>query len=437
MTVRALVLALMLATAAVTALADEPQDAGDGLEAWRGVTVTDITLAGNHVTKDWVIGREIWTEIGDPLDLQVVREDITRLENLAIFGSVVVTPTPLKDGVALNYEFTEMPWIIPYPSLAYTEENGFSVGLGVASPNFRGRNITLSALARAGGTNIFSFKAENPWITGNHVSAGVEAWHQIRQNKLLDFKQTSDMVGLMGGSYLGQYGRLKFEGGYYGVGSDKPDITLNPRNYDNLWNGAVSLGYDSRDSWRVPHEGWHNEFKILYLGGDANTWTLDFDAVRYQPLGDRHTLATGPLLSVQSGEVDQEIPSYMQYFLGGANSIRGYRLEELGAEIYGKNQLLYNLEYRYLLVPVQALRLFKWSFGLGLEAAAFADAGVAWSRGGDFNLDRTHLGFGAGMRLLVPSIEMVRFDFGISQEGTMLFNFGINSMFFQRKQRVR
>ena len=419
--------------AVAPAVAEESTD----LEAWRGVAVVDITLAGNHVTKDWVIGREIWTEVGDPLDPEIVLNDVTRLENLAIFGSVVVTATAQDEGVALNYEFTEMPWIIPYPSMAYTEENGFSVGLGVASPNFGGRNITLSANAVFGGTTTYRFKAENPWITGNHVSAGVEAWHQIRSNKLLDFEQTSDMVSLKGGKYLGENGRLKIDGGYYGVGSDKPGITLSSDNRDDLWNGSVTLGYDSRDSWRVPHEGWHKDITVTYLGGDANSWALDFDAVRYQPLAERHTLATGPLLSLQSGEVGREIPSYMQYFMGGSNSIRGYELEELGRELFGKNQLIYNLEYRYLILPIRPLKVFKWSIGIGLEAAAFADAGVAWNRSADFSWDRTRVGYGAGLRVLLPAVEMVRLDVGVSQYGDVVFNFGVNSMFFTRKQRVR
>lgn len=427
--------ALLFAVTAVAA--GEPDDEEVDVEAWRGVTVTDITLAGNHVTKDWVIAREILTEVGDPLDPKLVQEDATRLENLAIFGSVIVTAVALDGGVALNYGFTEMPWIIPYPALAYTEENGFSLGLGVTSPNFRGRDVTLSASALFGGTTTYRFKGENPWITGNHVSAGVEAWHQVRTNKLLDFQQTSDMAAAFGGVYLGRHGRLKAHGGYYGVGSDEPGITLDPDDYDDLWHGGMSLGLDSRDSWRTPHEGWQNEISGLYLGGSADTWTLNIDVVRYQPLAPSHTLATGPLLSVQSGEVGHQIPSYMQYFMGGANSIRGYELEELGKELFGKNQLIYNLEYRWLIMPVRALKVFKWSVGVGLQAAAFADAGVAWSRGGDFAWDRTRVGYGAGLRVLLPSVEMLRLDVGFSQYGDVVFNFGMNSIFFQRKERVR
>jgi len=194
---------------------------------------------------------------------------------------------------------------------------------------------------------------------------------------------------------------------------------------------------DSRDSWRMPHEGWHNEIQGLYFGGDANSWSFDFDVVRYQPLGERNTLVTGPLLSVQSGQVDMEIPRYMQYFLGGANSVRGYKLEELGLELYGKNQLIYNLEYRRLLIPVQPLRIIKWSFGVGLEAAVFADAGVVWSEPHELNTARSRFGYGAGLRLLLPGVEALRFDMGVSETGDVVFNFGSNSIFFARKQRIR
>lgn len=407
------------------------------LEPYRGQTIIDITLAGNHVTKDWVIGREVWASVGEILDPKEIQEDITRLENLAIFGGVLVTPTAVEGGVSLNYSFTEMPWIIPYPAMSYTEENGFSIGAGVASPNFGGRDIMLSGSAVFGGTTKYNISASNPWITGNHVSAGVVAFHQTRRNVLLDFQQTSDMVSLNTGKYIGENGRLKIYGGYYGVGSDKPGITLDPDNFDELWYGAISLGYDSRDSWRVPHDGWHNDLNLLYIGGDANTWTLGVDARKYVPLGQVHTIATGPYLGLQTGTVGEDIPQYLQFFIGGANSVRGYELEELGKEIFGKNQFLYTLEYRYLAMPIRPVKILKWTFSLGLELAAFGDAGVAWSDPEDFNIDRMRSGYGVGARLLVPGLDSLRFDVARSEEGNTVFNFGVRAIFDERKKRVR
>ena len=235
--------ALLLAAPGGVASATTREEVIRSLEPYVGQTIARITLAGNNITKEWVITREIEIEVGDPVDLDLIREDIIRLENLAIFGSVIVVPTEVAAGVELDFRFTEMPWIIPFPALSYTEENGFSVGLGVASPNFLGRKINLSASVLAGGTTTAKFKGEDPWITGNHVSAGIEAYTQTRTNKLLEFGQQTDKVALNGGTYLGETGRLKVNGGFYGVGSDQDGITLNPSNYDRLWNGGVSLGH--------------------------------------------------------------------------------------------------------------------------------------------------------------------------------------------------
>ncbi len=407
------------------------------LDAFAGQTITEITIAGNQITKDWVIAREIWSDVGEPLDPQLVRDDLTRLENLAIFGAVVATPTASQDGVALNFSFTEMPWIIPYPAMNYTEENGFSLGVGVASPNFLGQDIMLSGSAVFGGTTMYKVSAENPWISGNHVSAGLVAWHQTRRNELLDFNQTSDMLMFKAGKYLGQNGRLKFYGGYYGVKSDQPGRTLDPDNRDDLLFGALTLGYDGRDSWRAPHAGWHNEFGLLYMGGDADTWTWAFDVRRYAPIGERHTLATGPYLGLQSGNVGEDVPPHMQFFIGGANSVRGYQLEKLGKEIFGKNQFLYTLEYRYLWRAMRPVKVLKWTFSLGLELAAFGDVGVAWSHPQDFNVDRTRSGYGVGVRLLVPGLDNLRFDIARSEDGDTVFNFGVRAIFDERKKRVR
>ena len=431
----ALLLALLVSVGGV--LAVEPDSTTISVEEYAGQKITNITIQGNNVTEDYVIARQIWSEIGNPLDPELVAEDVTRLDNLSIFGSVEVAVIPNADGVVLNFSFTELPWLIPYPALSYTEQNGFSVGLGVTSPNFLGHGMILGANVLVGGTTTYNFRAANPWIFGNHVSADLRAFHKIRQNTLLDYEETSDLAQLIGGTYLGERGRFLATVGYYGVASDKDNITLSPDNRDDMWDAGASIGYDSRDSWRLPRQGWQNDVAAIYFGGSANFLAVNFDVRRYQPMGSKNAIATGPLLSIQSGTVGVDVPSYMQYFLGGANSIRGYKLDDLGRELFGQNQFLYTLEYRYVLSAPRPYKVFKWSIGMGFELAGFTDVGVAWSRSQDFSLNRTRIGFGAGLRVLLPAVEMVRFDIGISQYGDVVFNFGINSIFFSRRQRIR
>jgi hypothetical protein len=117
--------------------------------------------------------------------------------------------------------------------------------------------------------------------------------------------------------------------------------------------------------------------------------------------------------------------------------VRGYEIEQAGKETFGKNQFVCNLEYRWNAMPVRPFRIFKWSFGLGLQLAAFGDLGLAWSRPEDLALDRTRLGCGLGARLLLPGMEMVRFDVGLNRNGEFAFNFGTGSIFSARRLRVR
>jgi outer membrane protein insertion porin family len=427
---------IILVFAAIVLFAGEALANVAELEPYRGQIIEEIRLAGNRVTRDYVITREIWTEEGKPLDPELVAEDLTRLENLAIFGSVVVIPSQGDEGVILDFEFTEMPWLIPYPAVKWNEQNGFSFGAGLSSPNFRGQGVLLSASAVFGGTTNASFRALHPWVAGDHLSIELLAYHSERENTLLQFEEISDRVEVTLGYHIGRFGRMSGNVGYWGVASDLDGITLHSGNRDNMLILGAKLGYDSRDSWRVPHRGWDAHLVSEQLLGDAQTQTTTLDVTRYQPIADGHTFAFGPLASFRTGDVGSEVPSYDQYFLGGSNSVRGYDLEELGREIFGKNRLLATAEYRYLVMPVRPFRIAKWSVAVGLELATFADVGVIWSEPEQFNLDRTRFGYGAGARVLFPVVDMIRFDIGVSETGDVEFNFGIRAIFDARSVRT-
>jgi len=72
-----------------------------------------------------------------------------------------------------------------------------------------------------------------------------------------------------------------------------------------------------------------------------------------------------------------------------------------------------------------------------LELAAFSDVGVAWSYKDESSWERTRIGFGVGVRALVPGIHSVRLDVGMSQFGDVVFNFVVGSIFDARAKKVR
>jgi hypothetical protein len=69
--------------------------------------------------------------------------------------------------------------------------------------------------------------------------------------------------------------------------------------------------------------------------------------------------------------------------------------------------------------------------------ALFSDIGIAWSESRELAADRARAGFGAGLRLLVPGSEMVRFDVGWSADGGFHFHFASGSKPAAQRARIR
>jgi outer membrane protein assembly factor BamA len=183
--------------------------------------------------------------------------------------------------------------------------------------------------------------------------------------------------------------------------------------------------------------GWQNELELWYTGGDGNSWSANLDLRRWVPLTRRQRLLVSSLTSLQSGTVGVDLPEYLLYRMGGANSIRGYSIDELGRTLYGKNQQIGTLEYSLNLVGVRRFDFWKFAVSMGLDFAVFADAGIAWSEPEDLAMRRARGGLGAGLRLLVPGSEMVRFDVGWSPEGGFHFHFASGSKPVAQRQRIR
>jgi outer membrane protein assembly factor BamA len=157
------------------------------------------------------------------------------------------------------------------------------------------------------------------------------------------------------------------------------------------------------------------------------------DVRRYQPIVERHTLALFSLTTVQSGRIGIDLPLYQDFHLGGTNTVRGWDLDA----IRGKNQHLATVEYRITLLDPSDFRPFGDSFPVGVQLAAFGDLGVAWG-GGDDDGAQTLDGYGVGVRLLVPFVDVVRLDFAFGQPGAGWGRYGgVLEKATMQRRRVR
>jgi len=407
--------------------------------AREGAPVRRVSWSGNRSTRDFVIAREVRTCTGCPFSNEVLGRDRLRLENLGIFASVEATAAVAADSVDVEFLLVEMPSYVPYVVFAYTEENGVSLGPALGALNLFGRDIAGSVQFAFGGTTTFGVDLVHPWVAGDHVSVSFTSARLERDDPVRGFEERSLEISPWVGTHAGERGRLEAGFSYLRMESATGGITLDADGEDNLYSAGVRAGYDTRDSWLWPHRGWRGRLEIVrtggLFGGDGDFWTGSIDATRFQPMG-RHTLALGLLTSLQSGSIGRDIPVYLDYRMGGANTIRGHDVEELGRTVFGKNQALGTIEYQYELRPMRALRLARWPVRIGVQLAAFADAGTAWSNPDDLVEERLHAGYGAGLRLIVPGVEMLRFDVAFSPEGTF-FHFATGSKFTAQRMRLR
>ena len=164
--------------------------------------------------------------------------------------------------------------------------------------------------------------------------------------------------------------------------------------------------------------------------GAGDYGTMNFDVRRYQPLTPKQTLVATGLLTLQSGVRGEDIPGYMDYALGGANSVRGWDF----ASRRGKNQLIVSVEHRYMLVPTSAFRIKGLNLYGGIALAVFADGGSAWNDGDQWT-DNAIGGAGIGLRIFVPFVDVIRIDLAVGHGSHVMI--GINEKSVAQRNRVR
>lgn len=435
------------------------------------IKIRDLTVRGNEKTRDEVIRREmLGLAPGGSYDWSAHKEALRRLKNLDYFEP----DTGLRLMLDPNIGKTERDLILEVDEaqtgsftfgVSMTSEGDFNGNLGINQSNydvadisgfpmnigdfFRNRQyvgkgqIFSMNLSPGTRTSIYSVSLYEPWIFGYPVGLGSSISASTTEYDSYSVDRLGGSLTLSRRWYLGPQEMVTLGLRYRHERVEIKDIEFDAPSFirsgdpDFLLNGLMPfVAYDSRDNGRIPTEGQLHELSFERTGGFMGG--IDFHRVTLKdafywtayttPEDDRHVLA---LLSRIDWErpYDEtaEIPIFERFFLGGMQTLRGYKLNTIGPK---ENDVAYggiarhhgSLEY---IVPL---------VGSHIRGVAFFDYGTLHVQTPDDWFSGYRFGTGLGLRILVPKVNFpVAIELAepvgprSDHEDTRFFNFSLKT----------
>jgi hypothetical protein len=180
----------------------------------------------------------------------------------------------------------------------------------------------------------------------------------------------------------------------------------------DFWWGSLQAAWDRRDVAFNPKRGIFLAVQIArYEDQDRNDFAFTrfgADARGYVSLGSpQRVLALRALYGNENADAGARVPFYLQEFLGGSHTLRGFA----SFRFRGTDSMLLQAEYR-------------WEPAGAIELAGYVDTGQVAASTSEISLSEFETSYGVGLRFKTWQAVMIRMDLAWSEEGTrFLFRF--------------
>ena len=394
------------------------------------VTLTGVRFEGAEEMQSSVLYQRIDMENGEPLSVLEVREARRRLMGIGVFREVDVSYDP-KEGAKREVVYRLEPGMRKELRLlgGWGSYEQARVGINWEQRNPWGRghryNIGVKESVKAREADM---RYSVPQILSSDMTGYVNAEHRFREEVSYDY--TTQAVAVGASTFLTNPGvLLTAEYGFADEDADRDDDrSFESRDSAIVSSLSLSASFDRRDHFLHPSSGYHlfGEYKIASeaLGGDVNFQKIEGGGTYHLPVTKSTVLhfgvRTGAILT--TGDASDEIPFVERFFLGGENTVRGYKegeaspLDENGNEVGAEAYFLTNVELEQ--------RVFS-----DLSVLLFYD-GVSNSRDDLFNESDYLYSVGLGLRYQTV-VGPIRLEYGHNPDprkgdpdGTLHFSVG-------------
>ncbi len=393
----------------------------------------------DRIEKELILS-ELLSREGERLSADNVEADRRHLNRLGIFRSVEISERIDAEGAVLTITVVPRGRYLPLVDMGSSDGNSFSLGGGIQSSDLFGGGLIFSGSARTGGENRLQIQLENPKFRSSLLDFQFSLQGINRFNDLDKFREGSVHTEFRLSRRLSENLHAGGLMGWVCLNSNRPDITLSRTRTDQIPELGFFLDYDDRNKMVIANKGWNNEIQVSRHGlsgiSESAYWELTLDFRRYQPLTERHGLFLSALSRTRTGNIGQEVPVHQYFHLGGTNTVRGWHRDS-GR---GKNEFIGTAEYRYrVMEPKKVLTgRFGDSVFIGLELSLFADAGKAWGNSRGPGNDRFMSGYGIGLKLLMPFVNVIRLEFAFGEPGEGIFPcFAVTPKAEKQRERIR
>lgn len=414
------------------------------------IYVRKIIIAGNDITDEDIVTREIMTKENSRLDPVVLKEDIERIYRLGLFNKVDVFPVPTDSiyHVDLMFLVEERFYILPVPQGGFKngEFSKFWGGANVSWHNFRGRNETLSFSFGIGYEPFTSLSYSIPWIGEKaHYFSSVSLNYSKNYNQSLlalddstssSIPSSSDNFAIYNfntsvtlGKYYTKNLSLATRLSYNLIESSpyEKGRTVSPEGKDNFMTLSVSGRFDTRNSVEYSLSGsyYFLEYQKFGFGKLFDFNRVSFETKKFIPIKlSENYFVCFAARSIGAISFGGTIPYYLDEYYGYDKIIRGYK-----KVVYeGENQLGFFNEFRIPVIDpfyfkgksvpiIEKISMLKnLNYKFGLFATLFFDIGGVWYKKDNFFDTKFINGFGAGLNFILPFGFVGRTDFAFRVE---------------------
>lgn len=416
------------------------------------VYVRQINFAGNYMSKDEILRREMTQVEGGLSSSKNIERSRNRLNLLGYFKDVNIQPVPVPgtdDQIDLEVSVKEQMSGQLTGGVGYSQVDGVLFNVGIKQDNFLGTgNMVDFLFNKSKAFTSYRIGYNNPFYTVDGVSRGFEMFYQETDMGETDVSNyTRDMWGggVTYGIPVSQVDRLSAGAGYenvfiktsnnpYSVSEQVEDFVEENGNRFNLYRLSSSWSHNTLNRAVFPTSGLLQSISgsITMPFSDLDYYKILSNTRYYYPINTDFTFMARANIAYGGGYYDSsQLPIFENYYAGGISSVRGFRdnslgpLDSLGDPLGGNFRMVASGE---LFFPIPYLEIES------IRTSVFIDAGNVYNTTvEDIDLGTLRYSTGVSLQWLSP---MGPFVFSVAkpltnykEDVTEVFQFSIGSAF--------